>query len=109
MTWFDDRHEITCPFCDAKHDVDDWYPGDEDSTEVECDCGKTFTVVASIHYTFETFCGPEKKCECEFEVYDYDGKGEKTTTFSNGETLVYARCIHCEDTKYVKREEITIK
>jgi uncharacterized Zn-finger protein len=111
MAYFNDGEEIKCPYCGEKHRLEtcDSDMSDGGQNEIYCDnCDKTFTVVVSLSFSFETFCGEsENDHACDFKPYSW--KGEPKSQIVAGEEQIYVKCSRCENTKFIPVTKLKIK
>lgn len=110
MSYFNGSDKIECPFCKHEFDTDDFYPEQDSITEVECGgCEKTYTITTNYTPSYETMCGDEDTRECKYKLKLINGEKKYYQSNPTSEMLVYGECVNCEETNYVKEEDITEK
>lgn len=104
MAYFDDIHDkILCPYCKYSFYKEEFFPDNDESTEIECEgCGKTYIISTTFTRSFTTSCGELNNNDCDYEVYKYDGKEH----WNHNQTKIYSICKNCEETVYVDLDKL---
>jgi len=104
MSYENNIEELKCPYCECRVDRESLEYGDGEISEIECECGKKFTVTTQISYDFTIQCGDEDTDDCDWAPFDY-GKGLQYHEFG-GKNCVYCECKRCGETNYVPLEKL---
>ena len=104
MAYYNDTDDkILCPYCKHAFSKDDFYPDQDELTEVDCEeCGRSYTINTSFTRNFTVQCGDEKTTDCEYEVYKYDGDEH----WNHDGKKIYAICVRCEETNFVEPSKL---
>src|SRR6266550_3400377 len=107
MAYYDDiKDKILCPYCKHPFYKDEFYPDQDEVTEIECEeCGKVYTIATSFTRNFTVQCGNDKEVDCDWKIYKYDGDEHWNTDGKK----VYAICTRCEETSFVEPNKVKNK
>lgn len=91
--------EITCPYCkEAISDSWEYHLDQDESTNIECSCGKTYVATCCWEVSYSS------RAECELNDEDHVFKREDIHTQNLGtdDALACVRCCNCSEQIFIE-------